>query len=91
MRTLDDIRAQLRAELPTLCERYGVDRIGICGSYVRGKQTEDSDLDLLVTCAETPSLIAFVGLEHYLKGTLDLSVDLGTLEGLREGLRISGP
>ena len=91
MRTLGDIRAQLRAELPTLFERYDVDRIGICGSYVRGEQTEDSDLDLLVTFAETPGLTAFVGLEHYLKGTLDLSVDLGTLEGLREGLRISGP
>ena len=29
MRTLDDIRAQLRAGLPTLFERYDVDRIGI--------------------------------------------------------------
>ena len=63
MRTLGDIRAQLRAELPTLFERYDVDRIGICGSYVRGEQTEDSDLDLLVTFAETPGLIAFVGLD----------------------------
>ena len=77
MRTLGDIRAQLRAELPTLFERYDVDCIGICGSYVRGEQAEDSDLDLLVTFAETPGLIAFVGLEHYLKGTLDLSVDWG--------------
>ena len=91
MRTLGDIRAQLRAELPTLSERYDVDRIGICGSYVRGEQTEDSDLDLLVTFAETPGLIAFVGLEHYLESAPGLSIDLGTLEGLREGPRISGP
>ena len=85
MRTLDDIRAQLQAELPMLRERYDVDRIGICGSYVRGEQTEDSDLDLLVTFTETPGLIEFIGLEHYLENTLGLSVDLGTPDGLKEG------
>ena len=91
MRTLDAIRAQLQAEVPTLRERYNVERLSICGSYGRGEQTKDSDLDLLVTFTETPGLIAFVGLEHYLEGALGLSVDLGTLEGLREGPRISGP
>ena len=85
MRTLDDIRAQLQAELPMLRERYDVDRIGICGSYVRGEQMEDSDLDLLVTFTETPGLIEFIGLEHYLENTLGLSVDLGTPDGLKEG------
>ena len=85
MRTLNDIRAQIRAELPTLRERYDVDRIGICGSYVRGEQTEDSDLDLLVTFTETPGLIEFIGLEHYLEDALGVSVDLGTPDGLKEG------
>ena len=85
MRTLDDIRAQLQAELPTLRSRYNVDRIGICGSYVRGEQTEDSDLDLLVMFTETPGLIEFIGLERYLEDALGVSVDLGTPDGLREG------
>ncbi|WP_263820765.1 nucleotidyltransferase family protein [Salinibacter sp.] len=84
MPTLDDIRAQLRAELPTLRECYNVDRLGICGSYVRGEQTEDSDLDLLVTFTETPGLIEFVELEHYLEDTLGLSVDLGMPDGLKD-------
>jgi len=44
--TLDDIRDRLRSELPTLRERYDVDRIGICGSFVRGEQTGESDVDL---------------------------------------------
>lgn len=85
MRTLDDIRAQLQAELPMLRERYDVDRIGICGSYVRGEQTEDSDLDLLVTFTETPGLIEFIRLERYLEDALGVSVDLGTPDGLKEG------
>ena len=85
MRTLDDIRHELRAELPYLRERYDVDRLGICGSYVRGEQTDDSDLDLLVTFTETPGLLDFVGLKQYLEDTLCLSVDLGMPDALKEG------
>ena len=77
MRTLDDIRQQLQAELPDLRERYNVDRLGICGSYVRGEQTDDSDLDLLVTFTETPDLFEMVNLKRHLEDRLDLSVDLG--------------
>lgn len=62
-----------------------MDRLGICGSYVWGEQTDESDLDLLVTFTETPGLIEFVGLEHHLEDALELSVDLGTPEGLKEG------
>ena len=85
MRTLDDVRDQLRAEMPELRERYDVDRLGICGSYVRGEQTDDSDLDLLVTFTETPGLLDFVGLKHYLEDTLGLSVDLGMPDALKAG------
>ena len=85
MRTLDDIREQLRAELPHLRERHDVDRLGICGSYVRGEQTEGSDLDLLVTFSDTPGFFAVVGLEHYLEDALDLSIDLGMPDALKEG------
>lgn len=85
MPTLDDIRNQLRAELPYLREHYDVDRLGICGSYVRGEHTDDSDLDLLVTFTETPGLFDVVNLKHYLEDTLGLSVDLGMPGALKDG------
>jgi len=85
MRTLNDIRQQLRVERPTLRARYHVERLGICGSYVRQEQTEESDLDLLVTFTETPGLFEFIGLKHHLEDTLGLSVDLGVPDALKEG------
>ena len=85
MHTLDDIREQLRSELPYLREHYDVDRLGICGSYVRGEQTEDSDLDLLVTFTDTPGLLGVVGLKQYLEDRLGLSIDLGMPDALKEG------
>jgi hypothetical protein len=85
MRTLDDIRKELRAEMPTLRARYHVKRLGICGSYVRGEHTDASDLDLLVTFTETPDLLEFVGLKQHLEDTLGLPVDLGMPGALKDG------
>ena len=48
MKTLDEVRAELRAMLPDLRRRYPVAQLGVFGSYARGEQREGSDLDLLV-------------------------------------------
>lgn len=85
MRRLSDIQATLREQMPYLREHYRVNRLGICGSYARGEQTEESDMDLLVTFSETPDLFGFVGLKHHLEDTLGLGVDLGIPDALKEG------
>jgi hypothetical protein len=85
MPTLGDIKQTLRAEMPYLRKRYGVDRLGICGSFVRGEQTDTSDVDLLVTFSETPTLYEFVNLKRYLEDLLERDVDLGMPSALREG------
>lgn len=84
MRTLADIRAQLQALLPELRERYHVNQLGICGSYVRGEQSDESDLDLLVTFTETPDLLELVGLKQHLEDQLGLSVDIGMPSALKD-------
>ncbi|MBC8043812.1 MAG: nucleotidyltransferase domain-containing protein, partial [Rhizobacter sp.] len=48
MKTLDDIRRVLQTEQPRLHERYGLKVLGIFGSYSRGEQTPESDVDILV-------------------------------------------
>jgi uncharacterized protein len=48
MKTLDEIVGQLRRMQPDLRRRYRIREMGVFGSYVRGEQTEGSDLDILV-------------------------------------------
>lgn len=74
---MEKLRAKLRAEMPYLSQRYSVERLGIFGSYVRGEETEESDLDLLVTFTEKPDLFDYVDLERHLENVLDLPVDIG--------------
>jgi hypothetical protein len=85
MSTLADIKRILNAEMPYLRRRYHVDRLGICGSVVRGEGGEAGDVDLLVTFTETPDLLEFVNLKRYLSEKLGREVDLGMPDALKDG------
>ena len=84
---LNDIQARLREQMPTLRQRFGVTQISVFGSYARGEQTQESDLDLLVEFERTPGMFIFVGLADYLEFVLKLKVDLATHAMLRPRLR----
>lgn len=62
MRSLDDILTQLRALQPDLRRRYPIRSMGVFGSYVRGEQRDDSDVDVLVELGDGVDLIAYAGL-----------------------------
>jgi uncharacterized protein len=75
-RTLDEIKAEFRAMLPELRARYGVSYLGVFGSWTRGEQTPDSDLDLLVDFDRVPPGWGEIDLELELRERLGLRVDL---------------
>lgn len=76
--TTESVRARLAALLPELRGEYGVRSLSIFGSYARGEQTAESDLDLLVEFDRVPGMLGFVGLAHALEDRLGVSVDLAT-------------
>ena len=88
-RTLEEARAALRALLPWLERDYGVVSIRIFGSFVRGEQDGESDLDLLIEFVpdSTLSLFGFVGLQLELSDRLGIWVDLGEPRSIKPGLR----
>lgn len=45
MKNLEELKKALAALKGEVHERYGVSKIEVFGSYVRGEQREDSDLD----------------------------------------------
>ncbi len=60
-----------------ILEKYQVKRIGLFGSYVRGEQKEDSDIDFLVEF-EKPDFDNFMDLAFYLEDLLGKRVELIT-------------
>jgi predicted nucleotidyltransferase len=66
----------LHQQIPILAERYSVEKLEVFGSYVRSEQKRDSDLDVLVTFKEDPSLLTYIAIENYLSDLLGIKVDL---------------
>ncbi len=73
----------LREQLPFLAARYRVASLGLFGSHLRGTERPNSDLDVLVSFHEAPSLFRLVELENYLSDLLGVKVDLVPREALK--------
>jgi len=82
---LDDLVKQLQETLPDLKSEYGIREIGVFGSYIRGEQTAQSDLDLLVEFDPEYrlGLLRFCELENKLTDYLGVKVDLVMKTGLK--------
>jgi uncharacterized protein len=80
---ITDIMEILRRTLPLVAERYQVEFLGAFGSYAHSAQRPESDLDLLVSFRETPSLLKFIELENFLSDLLGIRVDLVMREALK--------
>jgi len=87
MKTLNEIRTIVRQHRDVLAEKYGIAVVGVFGSYVRGEQKGQSDIDLLVDILHPISLLELVGAEIYLSEALGLKVDLVPKRDVREELR----
>lgn len=66
----------LRRETPHLVERFHISSLALFGSYVRGENRPDSDLDVLVEFSQTPGLFKYVELQDHLSDLLGVQVDL---------------
>ena len=83
MKKIEEIKETLIKLKPFLKEKYKVKEIGIFGSYVKNKQKEGSDLDILVEFEEVPSLIEFIEMENFLSDKLKIKVDLVIKKALK--------
>ena len=85
--TIEGIKDILKNHLPDLGERYRVKRLGVFGSYAKGDNRSDSDLDLLVEFDVAPTMFEFVRLERELGTLLGISVDLVMKTALKPEIR----
>jgi len=72
-----DARALLRQAEPELKKRYGVATIGLFGSFVRGEERPESDVDVLVTFRKGQKTFEnYMDCKFYLEDLFQRKVDL---------------
>ena len=82
MVTKDSILAYLRENKKALEANYKVVTIGLCGSYARGDQRPESDIDLVVEMSE-PDFFLRMALAEYLSTAFGKEVQLLTKIGMK--------
>jgi predicted nucleotidyltransferase len=69
-------------------ERFGVERIGIFGSFVRGEEKPESDVDVIVKFRDGEETFAhYMDLKFYLEDLFGRKVDLVIHDTLKPRLR----
>ena len=66
----------MRSSKPEMEAHYGVQRLGLFGSYVKGRQRKKSDIDILVSFNRDIDLFDFLDLREFLESRLSAKVDL---------------
>ena len=87
MKNIEEIKKKLEELKPILKKQFKVESIGIFGSYPKGKQKKESDLDILVEFSETIGFFKFIELEDFLSKELGLKVDLVMKEVLKPRIK----
>jgi len=85
--TRDEIMVRIREHDDFLIS-HGVKRVGLFGSYARGEEREDSDIDLIVEFEEgKKSYDNFIELSFFLEDLFCKKVDLLTPESISPFIR----
>jgi len=75
----------LKSHKKEIQEKFGVEKIGLFGSFVRDEQTNNSDIDIIV---KMPSdFKKFFELQYYLEKHLNKKIDLGLEHTLRHFIK----
>ncbi len=80
----ETLKQKIEEEIKKYPNREYVKKLALFGSFVRGEEKIDSDVDLLVTfeTAAPVGFFEFVRLQQFLESRLGRKVDLVTEQGL---------
>ena len=77
---------KLKPKIVNIIKKQGIKKAGIFGSYARGEQKENSDIDILVEPSKGMGF-KFAGLEIQLAKALNRKVDLVSYNGISPYLK----
>lgn len=86
--SVDDIKNKIETQRSILEQNYDVKNLFLFGSYAKGLQTDNSDIDFLVEFSSTNAdMFVMVDLQEFLMNLFGKKVDLGTPNGLKSFIK----
>jgi len=66
-----------------LKERFGIEEFALIGSYARGEETKDSDIDIVILKIKQKDYFKRVNAKYFLEKKLQKKVDIGYYDSIR--------
>ena len=84
-----EILNHLKDKKQFLYEQYGIDKIGLFGSYSRDESTQSSDIDIVYEVEKDKkfSMFKYLELNRYLEDMFHTKVDLVREAAIKESLK----
>ena len=79
--------SKIKLKIEKIIKKRGIKKAGIFGSYARGEQTKNSDIDILIEPSKEMGFFEIVNLEEELKKSLKKKIDLLTYASIHKLLR----
>jgi uncharacterized protein len=80
----DELLKYLSDNKLLLQKRFGVNRLGVFGSFIKEKQTDSSDIDMVVVFEKDKKNIhSFLQLKRYLESEFGRKIDIGIEQTLK--------
>ena len=83
----DTIRKVIQNNASDIKTQFKAEVIGIFGSYARGEQSSESDVDVLVRFDKGATLLDLVAVSEYLENLLGIPVDVVSEKSLHPMMR----
>lgn len=82
-----DIIGKLKTLKPGLQELFGITELAVFGSYARGEDKNDSDIDIVILKMERKNGLIIARAKRYLSEQLGREIDIGLYDSLRPFIR----
>ena len=79
--------SEIKKQLQPIAVQYGLRKVFLFGSYAKGTQTGESDVDLLIEKGAPLSLLQLSGFLQDASEALGMDVDVVTTTGIEESFR----
>ncbi len=77
------ILSKLKSVKHELKQQFGIEEFAIFGSYARGEETQNSDVDIAIIKMKEKDYFKRVEAKYFLEKVLKKSVDIGYLDTMR--------
>jgi uncharacterized protein len=85
--SVEEIQILIRERKDEIKKEFRAEIVGIFGSYARGEEKEESDIDILVRFREGATLLHLTGLGFYLEDLFGVHVDVVSERALHPMMR----